>query len=820
MAKKFRTDEIPVGKFTEDWGGNKNNTIPAAPDETNLLPYSGEAVQKFIKSYLQDHENNKIGHIPPMTKDPDGFYHIRAFANKNTYNEWIADPDENQALKLLDVTIPISDEQGVMNIVELTTASNQTNYVSIDGSVVLKMRFTSQTYNPVTGKYANTYEDGMMTIQRRSSASDSWRTIGTMAIKSVEADSDTYTDVDISGLLNSGTCQLRIIVTGDQTQSTTTYVVFQSVTKTELKLTFRNEWQQPITGAAMSLLYTYTGAVAKTLNLKISGEGGVRSVQYAVGKVEYTETPNQFDVTDTEGDSVKVMSHGVHEIEAWLSVDGTDVESEHIVSQVMVVSDPDNKTPYIMLNQIVKSLVNWTSVQFFQWAIYNPGSDVLPVTFKLTDIQEVENYLFYTEQQAQNGVVYTFGNMIEIESKETNFSAYMLFSTGEKYLRDRISFNVDNSQNFAPTDGADLIINPKLRSNTETHPDTIINTVSGENVPATFENFGFISDGWVEDNNGIKCLRVPSGRNITIDYETFSDFIQTQKTGSLTFEIDFATRNITNEDEPVLRMCSYTKDNNPLGWEMKATEACFMTLAKVTRKNQDIGYREGTRTKVAVNLLYNLSSTGQNYCRIFVNGIINREINYATDDTFVQYVEGKQTSQGIRIGSSGADIDIYSIKVYKKALTANDVRQNYMASLDNSEEKIAFRDSNSILNGNTISYDLVYEKYNVILWKGKYATYGNTKKDKFNGTLIIHIPGKPENSGTLYDMNEKGQGTSSMLYFWWNGQWGFNEDGYWVDENGVNRGKCYQLTNDVPGALKLVGKVNFASSAQSHKINT
>ena len=23
MAKKFRTDEIPAGKFTEDWGGNK-----------------------------------------------------------------------------------------------------------------------------------------------------------------------------------------------------------------------------------------------------------------------------------------------------------------------------------------------------------------------------------------------------------------------------------------------------------------------------------------------------------------------------------------------------------------------------------------------------------------------------------------------------------------------------------------------------------------------------------------------------------------------------------------------------------------------------
>ncbi|RAZ95756.1 hypothetical protein DK853_28265, partial [Klebsiella oxytoca] len=137
------------------------------------------------------------------------------------------------------------------------------------------------------------------------------------------------------------------------------------------------------------------------------------------------------------------------------------------------------------------------------------------------------------------------------------------------------------------------------------------------------------------------------------------------KTGSLTFEIDYAIRNVTNEDEPILRMCSYTKDNNPLGWEMKPIDACFMTQSKVTRKNQDVGYNEGVRTKIAVNLLYNLSSTGQNYCRIFLNGIINREINYATDDTFVQYVDGKQTSQGIRIGSSGADIDIYSIKVYK-----------------------------------------------------------------------------------------------------------------------------------------------------------
>ncbi len=54
--------------------------------------------------------------------------------------------------------------------------------------------------------------------------------------------------------------------------------------------------------------------------------------------------------------------------------------------------------------------------------------------------------------------------------------------------------------------------------------------------------------------------------------------------------------------------------------------------------------------------------------------------------------------------------------------------------------KITFRDSNNILDGNTISYDLAYEKY--------------TKKDKFND-FNYPYPWRTENSGTLYDMNEK-----------------------------------------------------------------
>lgn len=291
MAKKFRTDDI--SGFDEDWNGSSSNTPPTASDESVDLPYSGRAIQKFVREKLKLHETKKIGFIAPMTGKIDGYYHIRGFASRDDYNLYLGDPDLNQDLMLCDITIPISDEQGVMNIVELTTASNQNNLVSIDGNVILRMRFTSQIYNPVTQSKTDTYEDGVISIYRRGNANESWRKVGELPIKSVQADSEDYTDIDISSMLNSGACQLRVVVTGDQTQATTTYVVFQNVVKTSLTLQFRNEWQLPIIGESMSLLYTYTGDVAKTLNLKISGDGGERIVRFPLGTRVYTETPNQ-----------------------------------------------------------------------------------------------------------------------------------------------------------------------------------------------------------------------------------------------------------------------------------------------------------------------------------------------------------------------------------------------------------------------------------------------------------------------------------------------------------------------------------------------
>ena len=809
--------------------GNKDTLIPgvsaeitgdAVSLETPWEGLSGEQVEALIKRELA----RRVGYFPPQRiKGDDGNYHLYGFASEQAYSEWNTDPEANAHLLLADAVLPEGGgQQAASYMVGLYTDAPSV-MVTTGDSLELRVRFTSEEFNPVTQTSTDTTEGGTLTVQSRVDSQSPWRDRGTFGnIPSMPSASGSWHSVDIGPMLPRGAQQVRIIVRGETTGLNTRYIQF-SVTKTSLTLQFRNQWQVPVTGSSLPLLYTYTGDVSKTLNLRISGQGGTRTVRFPLGTRTYTETPNQFDVTDSDADAVKVMSHGVHEIEAWLSVDGMDgTQSEHVFSQVMVLADGDDTTPHIMLNNIRRELTNWSSATLFDWAVYNPSGLPLPVRFSLRSPDGSETYLSLTEENPQPGVVYTFGNMLEIDSGIEAFSVEMHFTSGEAVLREPVSFEVDNTQNFAPVSGADFILNPRLRSNTESDPATVINAADGSVIPAEFRGFGFVSDGWVTDSKGVRCLRVPAGRELIIHYEALEDYkggTNVNKTGSLTFEIDYAVRAVTDERTPVLRMCSYSGSGNPLGWEMRPLEACFMTQGKVARKNQDIGYQEGERTRVAVNLLYNLSGSGQNYCRMFVNGVINRELNYADNDVFVQYVDGVETSQGIRIGGTqGADIDIYSIKVYKKALTSTDVLQNYKASLDDTYEKLAFAAANDIMSNGLLDWDKAFEKYNVIKWIGRYPTYGDAKKDTFLGTLVIHQQGLPRHSGVITNVRMNGQGTSAMTYDWWNGQAKYGEDSVWTDEEGTVRGRGFQLAPDMPVSLKDVGKVNFASSMQSHKI--
>lgn len=803
-----------------------------------------EDIENFIKAMfakadkdLSDGLKSKPSYFHrTQEKGADNCYHIYGFVSEDDYLTWNSDPDNNAELLLTDVSLP--DTGGgstaasyIVNLLRDGTG----DIVTIDNTVKIRIRFTSQEFNPINQSTQDTTEGGVLTVQTRLNDTAQWATRGTVNIPSLPGDSTDWTEIDITSMISSGTQQVRLIVKGETTELNTRYLRF-NVTKTQLGLQLSTLWEQPVTDGILRLAYYVNGAVSKTLHILIDGQ---RKLEIPLGAAIYTETPYQLNISDSDTDSYKIMTHGVHTVKAWLAVNNSDVVSETLQSQHIIVTDPTDMTPYLLLNDLKQSITNWTTEQLFTYALYNPSGEPMPLKLALMDYSGATTYMTLDLGEVTPNVRKAVINVIEIESDEVNIDAYMRFYSGDKEIHDMIGFSVDNTENFAPTAGYTMAINPRSRTNDESDPMTIVDSVSGAVLPSKWTGFGLVSDGWLADDENNKCLRVPAGLSIDIDHETFQDYIGTDNRRSLSIELDFATRNVTDENAPVLRMCSYMPDGLPLGFEVLPISARFLTQSCRTVDDQDIGFLRNKRTHVVLNIVYGINGSSVNMARIFVNGILSREFKWETNDVFVQYIDGVRTSQGIRIGSTGADIDIYNLRIYRSALASSDILQNYMAAQSNVAEKMALRQANDLLDDNgRISYAKAHEKCQTICWcieaGAHLPAYGDTKKYEILAPVTI-IGRKTPNGFMdeyLYNWFLLGQGTSSMTYFGWNVAMNpktknHKEDpvlsavkGTWVDIHGVEHKSVYALEDGDPLAAKLVAKANWASSQQTHKMGS
>lgn len=833
MAKKLSVIKGKIKSLQEPWCDPDAGTCHDIEDIENFIKES------FVKANqdLVDGLKTKPSHfVRTQEKGADNCYHIYGFASKDDYLTWNSDPDENAELLLSDVALPDTGggSTAVSYIVNLLRDGSG-NIVTIDNTVKLRIRFTSQEFNPINQSTQDTTEGGVLTVQTRLNDAAQWTTRGTVRIPSLPGDSTDWTEIDITSMISSGTQQVRIIAKGETTELNTRYLRFD-VTKTQISLQLSTLWEQPVTDGIIRLAYFVNGAVSKTLHILIDGQ---RKLEIPLGSAIYTETPYQINVSDSDADVYKVITHGVHTVKAWLAVNNSDVVSESLVSQHMVVTDLADNTPHLLLNDLKKEITNWTTERLFTYALYNPSGEPMPLKLSLTDYSGSTSYMTLDLGDVTPNVRQSVVNIIEIESDDVSIDAYMHFLSGEQEIHETLGFTVNNAENFAPTSGYCMAINPRSRTNDESNPMTIVDSVTGNTIPSRWNGFGLKSDGWVSDEYSNKCLRVPSGASIDIDYETFQDYIGTDNRRSLSIELDIVTRNITDENDPVLRMCSYMPDGLPLGLEVLPLSARFLTQSKRAVDDQDAGFWRNRRTHIMLNIVYGINGTNVNMARIFVNSRMSREFTWDTSDVFVQYIDGVRTSQGIRIGSNGADIDIYNLRIYRSSLSSSDVFQNCLASQPTISEKLAMRESNDLLDDNGhISYTKAHEKCQTICWHidagAHLPAYGDTKKYEILAPQIVI--GRKTADGFvdefLYNWFLLGQGTSSMTYWGWNIAMNpktknHKDDavlaavkGTWVDRNGLEHKGVYALEDGDPLAAKLVAKANWASSQQTHKMGS
>ena len=745
--------------------------------------YSGESVEKFIKREL----GNACGYIYRSPQKEGDYYYLYGFRNQDEWDEWLSGEDITPLFK---VQLPNLENDTFTSY--LYTNSNTNKLVNLGAGVSVNLRFTSTQSNPTTGITSDTNNEGTLIIMRSANGSAfvevARRTIQSLPYQNTEA----YTSIDITPYLLDGNNKIRFRVEDNVNGTISNNITFNNIINTTLRVQSATDLTQPL--RSMTLQYYIEGQVAKTLNLRITSDGVAETFSLPIGEATYIEVPYTAIIDHA-------FTTGVKTVEAWLSVDDTVLESLHITSQFYYISDASNEG-VIVLNNVARNITNYTNTKFFDFTLYNKNSDV-----EITVGDGSNTYLTYTYTNCLVGTVYSFNNTLEIESILDTLNLTVQVRTIDQ--TETYSITVDNTEKMTPTEGADFILNPKVRSNSEANPNTIINAATGLSETSTFSNFSFINDGWVEDEDGIRVLRIPAGKSLEIEYDPLDTL-----TNGTTIELDYKVKNVFNDDSVIAKFCTYNQGGNPVGFEMKSTEAVFMTVDNQTKRDQDVMFQEDVRTHMAINIVPNLSGSGLNYVRIFINGVMNREMTYANGDTF------ELETLSMIFGSQNADLDIYSIRVYKKGLSASDVRQDYMSSLPTIEEKIAFKTVNDILSANgTISFDKASVKYNTLVWTGSHPEYSTGKVD-YIGDLAINILDDPAHSGTINGMKISGQGSSSRGYWKWNHTFKFQENSRWTDGNGTVHSDGYRLTEDDPAGKELVSKLNWASSMQSHKIGS
>ncbi len=659
---------------------------------------------------------------------------------------------------------------------------------------------------------------------RTSLDGETWTVRGSLTVES-----NTLTDVPMTGLLPTGAMRVQLSALTAETSSIVPFTF--SVNVVNLSLRAATDFHRPFTAGASSLAleYNLSGAINKTLELTFGSD--VRS--FSVGSASYQDTPYRCEIADTSPASL--LTPGMHQLSAVLYADAqNEVCTQAVVSEYLVGGV---SSPALAVNSIASMVTNWSTVHFFDWSAVLPsGVSSLDVVFMLKSADGSVTYESWPFT-AREGELNSFTVPLELDTLGTGTSNVVVHiedKTGE-VLHAPVALRVINEADFAPSEGASFVLQPSLRSNSDVDRATVVNSVDGTIVsnPEDFEGFDFENDGWLDIEDGgltTRVLSVPAGRRLTLHYNPLSSFTGGDNAGSsATFELDFMVQNVTDEDELLVGLGA---DHGGVwrGLGVYPLRGVLLSSKQIVEDDQSVSWAEGRRIHLTLTVQYNAYSADAfnqipaiHLVRMYVNGVLDRELSYDTDESLTE-------GSTLEIGSSSADIIIYGMRGLNRALPGVDVVRDYRSSMGSVEEKLASIALNDILDDEgRISWDKCLGKYNVLGHRGRLLNW-DTGNSTQRVDLEIHIAGDEERSGTLTNLENKGQGTTAMEYYYWNQQYKITED---KTVNGVTvegtrfldgEGKekpfsgGYSIAAGEPLAKKLVGKINFASSMQGHKL--
>lgn len=827
-----------LNNLQQPWGGIGDGsqvygiTIPAGVE----WGMNRGEVERFIKAQF----GAKFGDFRTTDPDENNFVHILCFASAGDAAVYDEDPIAGLGLVIKDLTIPISTASVDSFIGTLSTSrSTAIQYLVKDGdSFEIPLRFNATHIIAATSTQEPMSGNGTLIVERSPNGTSGWTQIRTMTIPASSETTGYPVTLDLKGLLLEGSMNyIRLRATFDYTdnegehKTLGTTPLILSINSVTLTLEMATAWQEPqVDPSSLAFTYTVRGMVAREFHLEVQGSAGTYETTQPITAAQTSVAFNLL-----EQSAYGFLTHGIKKLEAWLTAGNEttgELESEHLIVNIMVVkSSAENvMQPMLLISEMKEEVENFVQTRLLAYAVYSPvvngDGDIVnsgpsvPMTFLLTNSA---NNILSSEQTVYSslfvnpvpGTKYYLDMTVEIEQEGDTLSAFLHATRDDNgvtkdFLEEstgsgNIFVNVDNTGGFQPTAGSTFLLNPKQRNNDEANPKTILNAKNNNAVvQSTWQNFRLgLEDGYVKDDNGESCLRVPAGRLLTIQYNPLA-LLYRSPNSSLNMEFDVCIRNVTNEDDPILKLAEQS-GGVWQGLRLLPMVGYMTTESWNSIEESDFRWQEDVRTHIAINIVnavypnahgdalvtadkVSQSQGSFSLVRVFINGIINREFVYSPNSS--EFCTGAMSNGGMVFGQDGADIDIYGIRIWEgSALTPEQVLQDYISTIPNSDKKRRLKAVNSIIDPNTGLIGLDYItgegsvtgiKKNVLIWHGNEPYHENAYKGETGWLESRRYDSDgnylPELSGNICEQTksipQKGQGTTAKTYYYFNIQFG------------------------------------------------
>ena len=838
------------------------NTIPSmavdwSKDPANGLPYSGQSVQAFIKSQI----NDKVG---------AGYFDAQAmalylFKDDVDKTEFVDDPSK---FELVMGSIPMTFATTQFRIHVVPRENTVVNATMNQGEIRLHMDIQAEMRELGEVNWVPTGQDIVVKAYIDARSTGTYEEVP--ALEQTVFSTSGQLEVDVFPYIPTGTSRIRFYFYAKDDATLSSSLVW-TVTLAEMYIEeWDNRWHEALVEDGNEGHYRLggfkiVGTIAKTLNIRISTTNSiVASYSRDIGTLEALD--NAYFFTRAEGlslsspksptgDALPALTTGIYNVKVWLSSGDLSTEDSAIVYNIMYVASGDEgNAKLVVMNNSGKDVNNYDeSAHLCDFAVYNgsatyasPHVSITPYIASTPGEETVSDAERFTERKIE------LRHNISLNDNSTSMTIrYRITMPNGNYQEG--NSRIDNSQVFPSEGGETFYLNTSLRTNGESTKEVIYNTAGGRSVALSsvqWQNMSWVDgmDGWTVDEEGRKCLLIPARSRMVIPANAFH-FLTGE---DITFELCYKVKNVSDYSENII---TFSRNPDSVGFQgirIRPTNITIHSGSDATAAN-DIYQGTNLSDEATVHLIVTIQKSfgtnqGYNLVSGYVNGGRNFEFSYISNTTWADQ------NAYASFGSDTADLCLYFVRFYGgKALSASGAENNWLNSLTTRAEKV-FRKAllQSVLGSGSRQID-----YNTIKNGGKYnffvveMTSGSPNVPSTSypdgGRANIEMHYGVDASGNsrsgwdwkIYDVEIKGQGTTSMNYWLWNWRSRIDKTDSskkrlvaYFDDPVISAGErffeelpavesktvWFDGEGNHPAVKRITAKINFASSMQSHKM--